>query len=186
MGYNSPSQQPSVDPLMTPDEITPETIDQLINSLVQQLRQRLGEATESLLVIGIHTGGTWVANRIHQRLGLSQPLGELNIAFYRDDFTRIGLHPQVSPSHLPFDVNEAHILLVDDVLHTGRTIRAALNEIFDYGRPASVTLAVLVDREARELPIQADIVGTRMALDRNQQIKLSGPDPLRITLQQSR
>ncbi|MEO6697046.1 MAG: bifunctional pyr operon transcriptional regulator/uracil phosphoribosyltransferase PyrR, partial [Gammaproteobacteria bacterium] len=107
------------------------------------------------LMIGIHTGGVWLAERLHRLLNIHEPLGTLDISFYRDDFTRIGMHPQVTPSHLPFNLDNGHIVLVDDVLYTGRTLRAALNEIFDYGRPASVMLAVLVDRGGRELPIEA-------------------------------
>ena len=137
---------------------------------------------EQPAMIGVHTGGLWVAERLHAGLGLSQPLGRLDITFYRDDFTRIGLHPQVKPSHIPFPVEDRHILLVDDVLHTGRTVRAALNVIFDYGRPATVTLAVLVDRGGRELPIQADVVGQSMRLARNEHVKLSGPAPLSLSV----
>jgi pyrimidine operon attenuation protein/uracil phosphoribosyltransferase len=137
---------------------------------------------EQPAMIGVHTGGLWVAERLHAVLGLSQPLGRLDITFYRDDFTRIGLHPQVKPSHIPFPVEDRHILLVDDVLHTGRTVRAALNVIFDYGRPATVTLAVLVDRRGRELPIQADVVGQSMRLARNEHVKLSGPAPLSLSV----
>jgi pyrimidine operon attenuation protein/uracil phosphoribosyltransferase len=83
------------------------------------------------LMVGIHTGGAWIAERLHARLGLAEPLGRLDIAFYRDDFTRVGMNPQVRPSQLPFDLDGRHLVLVDDVLHTGRTIRAALNELFD-------------------------------------------------------
>lgn len=133
-------------------------------------------------MIGIHTGGVWIAERLHQMLGISSPLGSLNISFYRDDFTRIGVHPQVKPSNIPESVEDRHIILVDDVLYTGRTIRAALNEIFDYGRPSNICLAVLVDRDGRELPIQADIVGTHVELAGDQQIKLSGPDPLELSI----
>jgi pyrimidine operon attenuation protein/uracil phosphoribosyltransferase len=129
-------------------------------------------------MVGIRTGGVWVAERLHRMLGLEAPLGELSINFYRDDFTRIGLHPRVQPSRLPFHIDDRHILLVDDVLQTGRTVRAALNEIFDYGRPASVTLAVLADRGGHELPIRADVVGTVVTLGPDEQLKLSGPDPL--------
>ncbi len=133
-------------------------------------------------MIGIHTGGTWVAQHIHHQLELATPLGELNISFYRDDFSRKGIQPQVSPSRLPFKVDDRHIILVDDVLYTGRTIRAALNEIFDYGRPASITLVVLAERDGRELPIQADIVGCHFELKSQQQIKLQGPDPLSLCI----
>ncbi|MCL5801522.1 MAG: bifunctional pyr operon transcriptional regulator/uracil phosphoribosyltransferase PyrR [Gammaproteobacteria bacterium] len=134
------------------------------------------------LMIGIHTGGVWLAERLHRLLNIREPLGTLDISFYRDDFTRIGMHPQVTPSHLPFDLDNRHVMLVDDVLYTGRTLRAALNEIFDYGRPASVMLAVLVDRGARELPIEAAVTGQRMELNSNEHIKLHGPDPLRLSI----
>ena len=152
----------------------------------------LGQMTETLqttltqrgisepLMIGIHTGGVWIAEALHQRLGLKQPLGTLNITFYRDDFTRIGMHPQVQPSSLPFSVDNKHIILVDDVLHTGRTIRAAMNEIFDYGRPASIMLVVLVERGGHELPIRADVAGIHMELTEHEQIKLGGPSPLSL------
>lgn len=160
----------------------------------QLLLADMAEALHTLLsaegktepvMIGIHSGGAWVAEHLHRLLNLTQPLGTLDISFYRDDFTRIGMHPQVKPSCLPFNVDERHILLVDDVLHTGRTIRAALNEIFDYGRPASITLAVLVERPGRELPIGARVVGCHMALAANEYVKLSGPDDLRLTLQRT-
>lgn len=132
------------------------------------------------LIIGIQTGGLWIAEKIRSLLDISSPLGELNIAFYRDDFSRIGLHPRVTPSNLPFEIEDRHIILVDDVLHTGRTIRAAMNEIFDYGRPASISLAVLIERSGRELPIQADIVGKRLALKTDEHVKLLGPEPLAL------
>jgi len=148
---------------------TPALLDTLSNDLQSLLKNRnINEA----VMIGIHTGGLWVAEQLHKSLKLQQPLGALNISFYRDDFTRIGMHPQVQPSVLPFNVDDQHIILVDDVLHTGRTIRAALNEIFDYGRPASVMLAVLVERDCRELPISADVAATQVSLTQNQHIKL--------------
>ncbi len=131
-------------------------------------------------LIGIHTGGVWVAQRLHQALGAEEPLGILDISFYRDDFTRVGMNPAVRPSQIPFEVDERDIVLVDDVLYTGRTVRAALNEIFDYGRPRRVLLAVLVDRGGRELPIQPDVAGLRLELEPDEHIKLAGPDPLRL------
>ncbi|NLY58036.1 MAG: bifunctional pyr operon transcriptional regulator/uracil phosphoribosyltransferase PyrR [Gammaproteobacteria bacterium] len=133
-------------------------------------------------VVGIHTGGAWVAQRLRDEFLPDAPLGSLDIAFYRDDFSQIGLQPGVRPSELPFSVEGRHLVLVDDVLMTGRTIRAALNELFDYGRPASVTLVTLVDIESRELPIRADILGTSLALPAGQRIKLTGPEPLQLTL----
>ncbi|MDH5180433.1 MAG: bifunctional pyr operon transcriptional regulator/uracil phosphoribosyltransferase PyrR [Gammaproteobacteria bacterium] len=159
----------------------------LLEGMTAALRRRLQEdGIDDPLMIGIQTGGVWVAEALHDKLQLQQPLGKLNISFYRDDFTRIGMHPQVQPSSLPFDVNDRHIILVDDVLHTGRTIRAALNEIFDYGRPASVILAALVVRSGRELPICADIVGEELQLSDRQHVKLTGPDPLKLAIQESK
>ena len=105
------------------------------------------------------------------------------MSFYRDDFTRSGLHPQVKPSQLPFEIEDQHLVLIDDVLMSGRTIRAALNELFDYGRPASVTLVSLLDLDARELPIHADVLGATLALAPEQRVKLSGPAPLTLELQ---
>ena len=106
----------------------------------------------------------------------------LDISFYRDDFTRIGMNPQVKPSQLPFTLDDRNIILVDDVLHTGRTIRAAMNELFDYGRPASILLATLVERSGRELPIEANVVGLTMELGCGEQVKLSGPEPLALEI----
>lgn len=161
-----------------------------IGSLLEQMAQALTEDLAARgrtdpLVVGIHSGGVWIAQRLRERLNLRDPLGSLNIAFYRDDFSRLGMHPSVKPSNLPFDIDGRNVILVDDILYTGRTVRAALNEIFDYGRPASVTLAVLVDRGERELPIRADVVGTTVALAHGEHIKLSGPDPLRLITHRS-
>ena len=154
-------------------------VDAILNDMAQELKQLY--ASQDPLMIGIHTGGLWVAERLHALMGLSQPLSSLNISFYRDDFTRIGMHPQVNPSVISSNVEDQPIILVDDVLFTGRTIRAALNEIFDYGRPGSIRLAVLIDRGGRELPIQADVVGKKITLDKDEQIKLSGPTPLLLS-----
>lgn len=164
--------------------LIPETeIQESLATMAEQIRQRL--QGKKPLLVGIHTGGVWVARELAKLLGadfFDAPLGMLNIAYYRDDFTRIGMHPQVTPSDLPFTVDDRHLLLVDDVLHSGRTIRAALNEIFDYGRPASVTLAVLIDRGGRELPVQADIVGQSLSFQPGQHIKLSNRDGLQLEL----
>ena len=161
-------------------------VGKMLDKMVAELGDRL--ATHGItdpLMIGIHSGGVWVAERLHQALKLNDPLGKLDISFYRDDFTRIGLNPAVRPSHLPFTVDGRHIIVVDDVLYTGRTIRAALNEIFDYGRPDSVILAVLVDRGGRELPIQADVIGTNISLSAHEHVKLSGPAPLQLSIKQT-
>ena len=158
----------------------------IIDDMVTQLATYISrpECTNPAIV-GIHTGGVWVAERLHQQLGITEPLGSLDISFYRDDFTRIGMNPVVKPSELPFSIDDRHIILVDDVLYTGRTIRAALNELFDYGRPASIMLATLIDRGGRELPIQANVIGRYIELEPDEQIKLSGPDPLTLEIQKT-
>jgi pyrimidine operon attenuation protein / uracil phosphoribosyltransferase len=150
-----------------------------IDGMAERLAPRLHPDTA---LIGIHTGGVWVAERLRERLAIEPPIGELDIAFYRDDFSQIGMHPSVRPSKLPFEVDGRHIALIDDILYTGRTVRAALNEVFDYGRPASVLLAVLVDRGGRQLPIQPDAAGTILALGHDEHVKLTGPDPLALRL----
>ncbi|NHN76878.1 bifunctional pyr operon transcriptional regulator/uracil phosphoribosyltransferase PyrR [Azotobacter chroococcum] len=133
--------------------------------------------------VGIHTGGVWVAQALLAALGREEPLGVLDVSFYRDDFTQSGLHPQVRPSALPFEIEGQHLVLVDDVLMTGRTVRAALNELFDYGRPASVTLVCLLDLDARELPIRPDVVGQTLSLAPDERVKLLGPAPLALERQ---
>jgi len=160
-------------------------IDQMIATMASQLQTRIAALDSEPLMVGIHTGGVWIAQQLHQLLGLNESLGSLDIAFYRDDFTRIGLNPQVKPSELPVGIDDRHIILVDDVLHTGRTIRAALNELFDYGRPATVSLVCLVDRTGRDLPIQPDVVGQHMELEEGEHVKLTGPEPLQLTVQKS-
>lgn len=142
---------------------------QLIDTLAEQLRPLM---RPDCAFVGIHTGGVWVMDALADRLGHDIPRGELDISFYRDDFSRIGLHPETKPSRIPFEVEGRHILLIDDVLYTGRTIRAAMNLLFDYGRPASVRLAVLVDRGGREMPISADFIGARIDLEPDQHISL--------------
>lgn len=157
--------------------------NELLEKMLQGLDALLNEKElEDPLMVGVHTGGAWVAEHLHRRLEFKEPLGLLDISFYRDDFSRIGVHPRVKPSTLPLSVDDRHIILVDDVLYTGRTIRAALNELFDYGRPASVNLAVLVEREGRELPIQASVSGISINLHGRQHIKLCGPDPIELKL----
>ena len=159
-------------------------VETLISQMADDLKARLQSfQSEQVFMIGIHTGGVWIAERLHKQLNIALPLGILDISFYRDDFSRIGMNPQVKPSALPVAVDDKHIILVDDILHTGRTIRAAMNEIFDYGRPASVLLAVLGERSGRELPIQADVVGTHLTLDAHQHVKLSGPNKLELSVE---
>ena len=148
-------------------------VDELLGKMTQDLTDLIQEKKlDDPVMVGIHTAGVWVAKRLHESLNISEPLGELNISFYRDDFGKIGLHPQIKPSKLPFSIENKHIILVDDVLYTGRTIRAAMNELFDFGRPASITLAVLIDRGNHELPIKAHVIGLRDKMEANSYFKL--------------
>jgi len=157
-----------------------ELLPQMANALTQHLKQR--QISEPRF-IGIRTGGVWVAQALLDTLGRDDTLGVLDVSFYRDDFSQSGLHPQVQPSELPFEIDNQHLVLIDDVLMSGRTIRAALNELFDYGRPASVTLVSLLDLNARELPIRPDVVGATLSLASDQRVKLAGPAPLSLELQ---
>ncbi len=160
-------------------------VDALLDKMSAELKALISQRQiEDPLMIGIRTGGVWLAERLHHQLGLQSPLGVMDITFYRDDFTQVGLNPKVQPTKLPCDTEGRHILLVDDVIMSGRTIRAALNEIFDYGRPASVSLITLLDLQRRQLPIQADVVGGTLALSPDQQVKLTGPEPLSLEISQ--
>lgn len=157
----------------------------LLDSLEQSLRRYLSDrGIADPLLVGIRTGGVWIARELHQRLGLEEPFGELDISFYRDDFSRIGLNPRVTPSHLPFETEDRDLVLVDDVVMSGRTIRAAMNELFDYGRPSSISLVALIDLGGRDLPIQPDVVAHRLTLPASQRVKLVGPDPLKIEVRE--
>lgn len=159
-------------------------IPELLNRLEAALRTGIdARKLQDPLMIGIRTGGVWVAEHLHRRLNLTEPLGLLDISFYRDDFSQIGVHPNVKPSKLPHTIEGRDLILVDDVFYTGRTIRAALNEIFDYGRPNQVLLAVLIERDGQQIPLKPDCVGTRISLASNQRIKLTGPEPLAIHIQ---
>jgi len=153
--------------------------ESLIAKLAGQIQR---EAGPSIALVGIYTGGVWIAERLHQMLRLSPPIGTIDVAFYRDDFKRTGLRAGVRPSDIPFQVEDAHIILVDDVLYTGRTIRAALNEIFDYGRPASIRLAALVDRGGRQLPICPQFVGAALEIAPDESIELRRDQSGRFTL----
>jgi pyrimidine operon attenuation protein/uracil phosphoribosyltransferase len=133
----------------------------LYRAVLEQIRAAYGEAlggADGPVLAGIYSGGAWLAERLARDLNVAG-FGVVNVALHRDDYAKKGLHAQASPTSLPFDVNQRRILLVDDVLSTGRTVRAALNELYDYGRPASVELAVLADRGGRELPVAARFVG---------------------------
>ena len=146
-------------------------------SLVRELAERMrGRLTEGAGIVGVYTGGAWVAERLHAALELATPLGFLAVTLHRDDFHRIGLHRESRPSQIPFPVDGREVVLVDDVLHTGRTVRAALNELFDFGRPAAVRLAVLADRGGRELPVAADFLGARVEVPAGEDLVLSLED----------
>lgn len=158
-----------------------------VNEYIDQVAQQLHDKWADLIsqgagMIGIRNGGVWVAQELHRRLKPSLPLGTLDISFYRDDFSRVGLNPQVKPSQIPFAVEDRPIILVDDVLQTGRTIRAAMNKIFDYGRPSRIVLVCLLQLPGRELPIQADVLGEQVQLPANQRVKLLGPAPLKFEI----
>lgn len=152
--------------------------ERLCADLAESMRQGLHPDTA---LVGIHTGGVWVAGRLHAALGLKTPLGSIDVSFYRDDFSRSGLHPQPKTSDIPFAVEDRPIVIVDDVLYTGRTVRAVINELYDFGRPASVTLAVLVDRGGRELPIEAAYAASRIVLAAGQKLTLVRDDAGRFT-----
>jgi pyrimidine operon attenuation protein / uracil phosphoribosyltransferase len=154
--------------------------ESLYRALLTRARETFAGA--SLKLVGVHTGGVWLAERLRRDLGVDAPVGILDVSFYRDDFHRSGLKPDVRPSQIAFDVVGSHILLVDDVLNTGRTVRAAMNEIFDYGRPARVDLAVLVDRGGRELPIAATVVGATLEFPADISVVLTRDDDDRLHL----
>ncbi|HLS85179.1 MAG TPA: bifunctional pyr operon transcriptional regulator/uracil phosphoribosyltransferase PyrR [Burkholderiales bacterium] len=133
-------------------------------------------------MVGLYTGGAWLAERLHATLGIEAPLGLMDIAFYRDDYAARGLKHDPKRTRIPFDVNGAEILLVDDVLYSGRTVRAAMNELFDYGRPASIRLVVLADRGGRELPICAQHCGARVEVPAGQRLRLKRDADGRLAL----
>ena len=158
------------------------SVESLIENLTLALTPYFSNPESQPVIVGIETGGVWVAEQIRKRIAPQAELGRLNISFYRDDFTRNGLHPVVKPSSLPIDIDDRTIILIDDVLQSGRTVRAAMNEIFDYGRPQKILLVILIDRGQREIPVQADFVGASLSLDSNTHIKLEGPEPLNLII----
>ena len=162
---------------MNPAELDAEA---LYAQLEAQVLAGLLEA-DDVAVVGIYSGGAWLADRLARRLG-STDLGYVDVSFYRDDVAERGLSAEVKPSQIPFDVEGATILLVDDVLYTGRTTRAAINTLFDYGRPAKIMLAALVDRGDRELPIAADFVAQQVKLGKQQQLVLHKQEDGRLSL----
>ena len=155
----------------------------IYRTFAQRVRDLVGG--RSVQLIGVHRGGTWLAERLREELGVEAPVGMLDVSFYRDDFGRAGLKPDVKPSQIGFEVEGAQILMVDDVLYTGRTVRAAMNELFDYGRPARIDLAVLIDRGGRELPVAATVVGRTIEVPEDVTVELSRDDAgkLHLTLE---
>jgi len=154
----------------------------------EQLCERLARALKphvkpSSAMVGIHTGGAWVAERLHAALQLREPLGLLDIAFYRDDYAKQGLAKDPKRSKIPFAVEGKDLLLVDDVLYTGRTVRAAMNELFDYGRPASIALAVLVERDGRQLPVCAQHAGAKLEVGAGMRLRLRRDGKGRLSLE---
>lgn len=154
--------------ITTPPAFAP--LYQQLASHVQQRAEQRAAAGQTMQVAGIVSGGAWLADALQADVGL-EAVGHITSAMHRDDFAQRGLSSS-GQTTLPFDVNGAHILLLDDVLHTGRTIRAVINELFDYGRPASVELAVLVDRQGHELPIQADFAADTIHMADSQALAL--------------
>jgi pyrimidine operon attenuation protein/uracil phosphoribosyltransferase len=157
--------------------------EQLLASLTDRMRPAVGPNTG---LVGIHTGGVWLAERLHQALGLQLPLGTLDVSFYRDDFNKKGLRRNVKSSDIPFDIDGCDVIIVDDVLYTGRTIRAAINELFDYGRPSRIRLATLVDRGGRELPVSADFSGADVSVTPGESIELTRDTQGRLALKLTR
>lgn len=165
--------------MMSKPNINIPNAEELLTILAEKLQPLLCENTA---LVGIHSGGVWLMQKL---LVLLAPTiaakgiehGILDVSFYRDDYAQRGLKSENRPSQIPFDVDNKHIILIDDVFYTGRTTRAAMNELFDYGRPASITLAALVNRGGRELPIAPQIVAAEIPLDSSQNLQLvQNPD----------
>lgn len=154
--------------------------EQLCVRLADSIRPQL---TPNTAMIGLFTGGVWLAERLHALLGIAAPLGTLDIAFYRDDYHQQGLARDPKRSSIPFSIEGRDVLLVDDVLYTGRTVRAAMNELFDYGRPARIWLAVLADRGGRQLPICAQYCGARVEVPAGARLRLRRAEDGQLSLQ---
>ena len=154
--------------------------EKLCQQLAAELKPTIGPKTA---MIGLYTGGAWLAERLHGMLGLKEPLGLMDIAFYRDDYAKEGLKHDPKRTKIPFDVEGRDLLLVDDVLYTGRTVRAAMNELFDYGRPRSISLVVLADRGGRQLPIEAQYVGTKIEVPAGKRLRLKRAESGKLSLE---
>ena len=157
--------------------------EQLCARLLAELKPLVGPNSA---MIGLYTGGVWLAERLHAGLALTEPLGTMDIAFYRDDFHKQGLARDPKRTQIPFPVEGRDLLLVDDVLYTGRTVRAAMNELFDYGRPARISLVVLADRGGRELPICAQHCGAKVEVPADMRLRLRRGDDGELKLELER
>src|SRR5689334_18628988 len=153
--------------------------EKLFAQLAAELKPLIGPKSA---MVGLYTGGVWLAERLHKELMIEKPLGLMDIAFYRDDYAARGLKHDPKRTRIPFDVNGAELLLVDDVLYSGRTVRAAMNELFDYGRPASIALVVLADRGGRQLPICAQHVGAKLEVPAGMRLRLKRDDSGKLAL----
>jgi pyrimidine operon attenuation protein/uracil phosphoribosyltransferase len=153
--------------------------EQAVNALAASMRASLAAGAQ---LVGIYSGGAWLAEHLAHTIGNDRPVGYIDVSFYRDDFAQKGLKTKVKRTELPFEVEGAHLVLVDDVLYTGRSVRAAINELFDFGRPARIELAVLIDRGGRELPIEATYVGARVEAPQDMSIVLSRDEAGRFSL----
>ena len=157
--------------------------EKLCEQLARELRPVVKPGSA---MVGIHTGGAWVAERLHAALKLKEPLGLLDPAFYRDDYAKQGLARDPKRSRIPFEVEGRDLLLVDDVLYSGRTVRAAMNELFDYGRPASIALVVLAERDGRQLPVCAQHAGAKVAVPAGMRLRLRRDAAGRLSLELER
>jgi pyrimidine operon attenuation protein/uracil phosphoribosyltransferase len=153
--------------------------EHICEQLAKELKPHIGPKTA---MVGLYTGGAWLAERLHGMLGLKTPLGLMDIAFYRDDYAARGLKHDPKRTKIPFDVNGTQILLVDDVLYSGRTVRAAMNELFDYGRPASISLVVLADRGGRQLPVCAQHCGAKLEVPKGMRLQLNRGEDGKLAL----
>src|SRR5262245_22474481 len=157
--------------------------EKLCEQPAAELRPRIGAKSA---MVGLYTGGAWLAERLHKMLGMKSPLGLMDIAFYRDDYAARGLKHDPKRTKIPFAVNGSELLLVDDVLYSGRTVRAALNELVDYGRPESISLVVLADRGGRQLPICAQHVGAKLEVPQDMRLRLKRLDDGKLKLELER
>jgi pyrimidine operon attenuation protein/uracil phosphoribosyltransferase len=152
-----------------------EGLDRILTRIAHEILEK-NKGSENLVLIGMRTRGEFLAKRLQKKIkeidGVELPLGVLDVTLYRDDFRTRLKQPQVSVSDITFDINEKDVILVDDVLYTGRTVRSALNALMDFGRPSSIQLCILIDRGHRELPIRADYVGKNIPTSLNEEIKL--------------